>query len=94
VLAYRNGIECAVDRLLLAGKAGEAAEIGQWRLPRLPITGGALIKRGLPEGPVVARSLRAIESRWLEDGFPVGDLFERIVDDILAAARPDQGGAG
>jgi poly(A) polymerase len=87
VLAYRVGLECAVDRLLLAGKVSEATAIREWKAPRLPISGGALIKRGLPEGPLVARSLRAIESRWLESGFPSGTDFDRIVDDVLAAAR-------
>ena len=35
--------------------------------------------RGLPEGPVIARTLRAIETRWVEAGFPSGEAFERIV---------------
>ena len=87
VLAYRVGLECAIDRLLLAGKMSEATAIREWKAPRLPISGGALIKRGLPEGPLVARSLRAIESRWLESGFPSGTDFDRIVNDVLAAAR-------
>jgi poly(A) polymerase len=84
-LAYRVGIECAVDRLLLSGRAREAADIARWHAPRLPISGGALIKRGLPEGPVVARTLRTIEDRWVEAGFPSGAAFERIVADALDA---------
>ena len=86
-LAYRAGIECAVDRLLLAGRAPEAAEIEAWHRPRLPISGGQLIKRGLAEGPVVASTLRAIEDRWVDSGFPHGEEFERIVAGALAAAR-------
>jgi poly(A) polymerase len=86
-LAYRFGIECAVDRLLLDGQAAEAAAVRNWHAPRLPITGGALIKRGLPEGPLVARTLRAIDERWVEAGFPSGDAFERIVAEALGAAR-------
>jgi len=85
-LAYRLGTECAVDRLLLAGDAAAAREIGEWRVPRLPTSGGALIKRGLPEGPVVARTLRAIEDRWVAAEFPSGDAFQRIVDEALAEA--------
>ena len=84
VLAYRIGTECAVDRLLLAGKPELAAEIGEWKPPRLPVSGGALIRRGLPEGPIVARSLKAIEQRWLEEGFPSGDRLDRIVDEVLS----------
>jgi poly(A) polymerase len=82
-LAYRLGVECAVDRLLLAGRAEEARGIVHWKAPRLPISGGALLKRGLDEGPVVARTLRLIEDRWVEEDFPAGEDFERIVGDAL-----------
>ena len=85
-LSYRVGTVCAVDRLLLAGKTNEARSIASWPAPRLPIGGGALIARGLPEGPNVARTLRKIESEWVEAGFPVGDDFDRIVSEALAAA--------
>jgi poly(A) polymerase len=87
VLAYRRGTECAVDRLLLAGNAGEAARIAEWHPPRLPISGGALIARGLAEGPIVARTLRGIEQRWLDAGFPSGVEFDAIVADALADAQ-------
>src|SRR5256885_13198475 len=46
-LAYRLGRECAVDRLLLAGRVHDATAIAGWEAPRLPIGGGALIGRGL-----------------------------------------------
>ena len=86
-LGYRVGTDCAVDRLLLAGKSAEAALIASWKAPKLPIGGGQLIKRGLPEGPIVARTLRKIEDRWVEAGFPAGEQFDRIVAEALAAAR-------
>ena len=85
-LAYRIGIDCAVDRLLLAGRTSDASAISGWNAPRLPITGGALIKRGLQQGPVVARTLRAIEERWVAAGFPSGGAFQKIVDDVLRSA--------
>jgi poly(A) polymerase len=84
-LAYRLGTDCAVDRLLLAGRTADAAEIARWEAPRLPISGGSLIKRGLAQGPAVARTLRRIEDRWVDEGFPTGDAFERIVSETLAA---------
>jgi poly(A) polymerase len=87
-LAYRVGTGCAVDRLLLAGKTEAAAMISTWKPPRLPVGGGMLIKRGLPEGPVVARTLRIIEGCWVEAGFPKGDALEEIVSRALAAAGP------
>ena len=82
-LAYRTGVECAVDRLLLEGRPEDAASLAGWHVPRLPIGGGELIKRGLPEGPIVARTLREIENRWVEAGFPTGDMFLGIVDEVL-----------
>jgi poly(A) polymerase len=88
-LAYRLGAECAVDRLLLAGKAEEAAEIKAWKAPRLPIGGGSLIERGLKEGPIVARTLKTIEERWIEAGFPRGEAFDKIVQNALASAHAD-----
>ena len=86
-LAYRVGLDCALDRLLLAGNAEQAASITGWHRPRLPISGGGLIKRGLSEGPIVARTLRTIDDRWVDAGFPTGEEFERIVSEALAHAR-------
>jgi len=83
-LAYRFGRDCAIDRLLLSGRAKEAGEIAHWNAPRLPISGGALIKRGLAEGPGIARTLRQIEDRWVDAGFPGGGDFEQIVDEALS----------
>ncbi|MFL6765993.1 MAG: CCA tRNA nucleotidyltransferase [Sphingomicrobium sp.] len=85
-LAYRLGVGCAVDRLLLAGRVHEAAAIANWHPRRLPISGGALIKRGLAQGPLVARTLRRIEDEWVEAGFPTGDAFDDIVSRALAKA--------
>jgi poly(A) polymerase len=84
-LTYRLGTNCAVDRLLLAGRTADAAAVSQWETPRLPISGGALIKRGLAQGPAVARILRRIEDRWVDEGFPAGEAFERIVSETLSA---------
>jgi len=85
VLAYRIGIEGAIDRLLLAGDHSGAASLVGWQAPRLPIGGGMLIARGVSEGPAVARTLRQIEDQWVEDGFPGGEAFEKIVTAALNA---------
>jgi poly(A) polymerase len=85
-LAYHVGTECAVDRLLLAGDPNAASVIASWKPPRLPIGGGELMTRGLPEGPIIARTLRSIERQWVEAGFPKGEAFQRIVADSLARA--------
>ena len=82
-LAYRVGTESAVDRLLLAGKPAEAHEIAAWVPPRLPISGGRLIARGVPEGPEVARTLKRIEDTWEAAGFPTGEQFDALVEQAL-----------
>ena len=86
-LAYRAGVQCALDRLLLAGKAQDASAIADWHPPRLPIGGGALIKRGLAAGPIVARTLKRIEDNWVAAGFPAGEAFETIVSEALMSAK-------
>jgi poly(A) polymerase len=82
-LAYRIGTEGAVDRLLLASCPDQAADIARWTPPRLPIGGGDLIQRGVPQGPDVARTLRLIEDAWEARGFPAGAEFDRLVDESL-----------
>jgi poly(A) polymerase len=86
-MAYYIGSECAADRLLLAGKPELAASVARWEAPKLPISGGMLIQRGLSQGPVVAKTLQAIERRWVASSFPAGAEFERIVDEALLSAR-------
>jgi poly(A) polymerase len=53
-------------------------------VPRLPIGGGQLIKRGVPKGPKVAKTLQAIERAWVEAGFPEGEVFDAIVAQAVA----------
>ncbi|HET9397573.1 MAG TPA: CCA tRNA nucleotidyltransferase, partial [Sphingomicrobium sp.] len=77
------GNESAVDRLLLAGKPSEAVAVANWSPPRLPISGGQLIARGVPEGPEVARTLQRIEETWIAAGFPKAEEFEKIVSKAL-----------
>ncbi|HEY1604072.1 MAG TPA: CCA tRNA nucleotidyltransferase [Allosphingosinicella sp.] len=90
-LAYRIGRACAIDRFLLGGTdIGEAAAsvrgLENWHRPRLPIGGGRLIARGLEAGPIVARTMQAIERDWIEAGFPEGKDFNAIVAARLAQA--------
>ena len=56
-----------------------AIAIAAWPVPRLPVGGGDIIARGVPQGPEVARALRRIEDAWIAAGFPTGDEFERLV---------------
>jgi poly(A) polymerase len=86
-MAYRAGTECAIDRLLLAGRVEDAAALVGWTPPQLPIGGGALIGRGLSPGPIVAKTLRKIENSWIDAGFPGQDQLESIVAEAIEAAR-------
>lgn len=83
-LAYWAGAETAIDRLLLARKPADAAAIAGWPVPRLPISGGKLIKLGLTEGPTVATALKAIDRRWVDAGFPDGADFDKLVAEEVA----------
>ena len=86
-LAYTIGTDEAVDRLLLAGE--EPAGIGDWPVPRLPLSGGELIGMGLTAGPEVARVLQAVERAWVEAGFP-----DRAAAHAIARAKVEEALAG
>jgi len=81
-LAYRLGREEALDRLLLAG--GDTTPLDNWNIPQLPLKGGEIVARGVSAGPEVARILREVERRWVEEGFPSRDRAEGILTEILA----------
>jgi len=83
-LAYRLGTELAIDRLLLSG--GDAAAIRDWPRPRLPMSGGQLVAKGLKAGPDVAKTLRAIEDRWIAEQFPDAARVAAITDEEVAQA--------
>ena len=86
-LAYRFGIQVALDRLLLAG--ADVSALDNWTAPHLPIGGGDLVARGLGKGPLVARTLKRIESRWIAEQFPDAQRTRQIADEEVAAARAD-----
>ena len=89
VLAYELGAEQAVDRFLLQGRTDVDLEALQhWHRPRLPVSGGDLIAMGLSAGPIVARTMQAIEREWVRSGFPADraqarELARRHVDQAL-----------
>lgn len=88
ILAYRLGATEAADRLLIQGRAAEAADLVGWTRPRFRLGGGDLIAMGLRPGPMVAATLQAIERGWAASGFPdeedvQRDLARRHVDQAL-----------
>jgi len=73
---YRLGAERFLDRRLLAALDGaleglerdlEMAE--SWTPPVFPLAGADLIAAGLPRGPGIGETLRAIEEWWIAGGF-------------------------
>lgn len=81
-LAYREGIECAQDRLLIAG--ADLSPLNGWEIPRLSLKGGEIVRRGVTAGPDVARILRAVEAHWIAEGFPDRARVEALLDAELA----------
>lgn len=89
--AYRSGTEIAIDQLLLSdGPAEEIVaavrDVAEWDVPRLPITGGAIVARGIGAGPEVAGLMQAVEARWIAEGFPENARVGVIADELVAQA--------
>ena len=93
-LAYRLGLEGATDRLMLGGHAEALALLDGWAIPQFPLTGGAIVARGVKAGPEVARILQAVEAQWVAEGFPDAARVEAIADALARApdthAQEDQ----
>lgn len=80
-LAYRMGIDAALDRLLIAG--ADIAELNGWTIPQFPLKGGEIVARGIKAGPEVARVLRQVENGWIAAGF-VDDVIPALLDAELS----------
>jgi poly(A) polymerase len=83
-LAYRLGMDQALDRLLLTG--AEVAPVRQWSVPVFPLKGGEIVARGIKAGPRVARILRAVEDRWVLEDFPDEARIEVLLGEELTRA--------
>ena len=92
-LAYRIGTAEAIDRILLHGTPDPALkQLEGWQRPRLPVSGGDLIAMGLQAGPVVAKTIQAIEEEWMQAGFPADKaearaMARRHVDQTLRSKQ-------
>ena len=84
-LAYRLGMEGAIDVLLLSG--GSLAPLGGWAIPVFPLKGGEIVARGVSAGPQVARLLQTVEARWIAEGFPDAMRAQALLDEALAAEK-------
>ncbi len=80
-LAYRLGMDQALDRLLLLGTS--TAPLKNWQVPKFPLKGGQIIARGVAPGPEVTRILRAVEDRWVAEGFPDAERVQNLLELVL-----------
>ena len=74
LMVYQLGLDHAVDRLLLSWGDQFATNehirhLLGWKTPKFPLKGRDLIAIGLPPGPLVAKTLAAIEREWANGGF-------------------------
>jgi poly(A) polymerase len=81
-LAWTIGRDSAIDRLLLTGRDTKA--LADWQTPYFPLKGGTIMARGVDAGPEIARMLRRIEARWVEEGFPDAARIEAMLTEELA----------
>jgi poly(A) polymerase len=80
LLAYRLGRDEAVDSILLGeSDPGLVRSLDDWSRPRLMVGGGDLIRLGIEPGPLVARTLQAIEREWSEAGFSADKAEQRAI---------------
>lgn len=94
-IAYYENVETAREAALLFASDDSVsdciANLDNWNSPAFAIKGGDLIARGIMAGPLVAKTLRQIESRWIEEGFPPAERLNAIADqaasDALSASR-------
>jgi poly(A) polymerase len=94
-IAYRSSIDCARDVAML--NADDAilpeclAKLEGWSIPQIGLKGGELIGLGLPAGPLVARTLQAIEANWISEDFPPqarqAEIARQAVAEALSAAK-------
>jgi poly(A) polymerase len=89
-IAYRHGIDCARDVAMLRADDDDLkaclALLEGWEVPTFDLKGGELIAMGLDAGPLVARTLQAVERQWIAEGFPKTARIRAIANQAVAAA--------
>lgn len=87
-IAYRTDVDTARDVAMLYARDDTLpdclARLENWEPPILNIKGGDLIRLGLPAGPLVARTLQAIEARWVAEEFPTMDRLHALTAEAVA----------
>ena len=93
-LAYRHSMDMAADIFLLHGSDEDCAagldQLASWAPPVFAIKGGDLVSKGLMVGPAVALTLKAVEQRWIYEGFPDQIRAHAIADQLVADRLSDR----
>ncbi len=94
-IAYRTSTDCARDVVMLY--AGDAelpqclSKLHEWAIPEMTLKGGDLIGLGLTAGPLVAKTLRAVEAQWIAEDFPSlarqNEIARQLAVDALSASK-------
>lgn len=89
-IAYRADIDTARDAVMLYASDTDVSEclerLEQWDIPTLSIKGGELIAMKLPAGPLVAKTLQAIEAAWIQEDFPDATRQRELAIEMVNAA--------
>lgn len=92
-IAYRADIDTARDAVMLYAVDTDVPEclarLEQWDIPSLVIKGGELIVMGLPAGPLVAKTLQAIETSWITEDFPDAARQRELATEMVNAVLAD-----
>jgi poly(A) polymerase len=91
---FRYGRQAVCDALALAAAESDACP-ASWqealayaravKEPRLPFSGADLLARGVPEGKALGDTLKDLQARWIEAGFP--DDPRRLAELLEEALR-------
>ena len=94
--AYYLTTDGAIDQYLNWAESDEiavaaASALAGWTPAKLPITGGAIVARGIEQGPEVAKAMLMVEACWVQEGFPdkarVNEIADEVVDQLLRSSQ-------
>ncbi len=90
IAAYRHTLASARNSVMVYADddhfRGCMEQLNGWDIPQFTVKGGDLIARGLTAGPVVARTLKQIETAWIAEQFPGDQRLNAITDQFVAGA--------
>jgi poly(A) polymerase len=96
-LLFRYGRQAACDALILCQADGRPGDVKAFdaavaflraaQEPKLPFSGNDLLARGIAGGPAIGLTLKALQERWIEAGFPQDPhLLAKLLEETVAQA--------